>query len=179
MLGTTTLWCLGVLIRACVEVPQRGDRPARASNQVCRTTPSACGSRDRPRPEVPALCHSPQPKRVIWIGAQDQPCLGTRKGEERATQSQRRHIGQGFEARRSHQTRCSATTFTEGRLGDLNPGPTHYETKFHPHNYEGNPFVPMVIRLIQTTPGQSSSLELGLAVGLTSNRPDTRFGPWT
>jgi hypothetical protein len=41
------------------------------------------------------------------------PCKGTNRTPSR-----------GFQIA---VTCCSATTFTWGRLGDLNPGPTHYE----------------------------------------------------
>ena len=51
--------------------------------------------------------------------------------------------------------------------------------KFLPPKPRGKSIRSNGFRPIQTPQDHSSSLELGLAVGLTFHRSDPRFGPWT
>lgn len=41
------------------------------------------------------------------------------------------------------ESSANTTTFTWSRLGDVNPGPTHYETDSRPQDNEGSAVLPM------------------------------------
>jgi hypothetical protein len=85
-------------------------------------------------PIAPRLCHSSPPNSVDWVGEEERPHT---PAQERARIEQRKRIGRLTETRNTDQIRCSATTFTWGRLGDLNPGPTHYASGGTSPFYEG------------------------------------------
>ena len=90
---------------------------------------SAVGSRSAASVATPNICVvSQQAVETRHPGRRTRATRSRyRKGEERATDSQRRQFGHSPQASPGRQMRCAATTFTWGRLGDLNPGPTHYE----------------------------------------------------
>ena len=80
---------------------------------------SAVGSRSAASVATPNICVvSQQAVETRHPGRSTRAARSRyRKGEERATDSQRRQFGHSPEASPGRQMRCAATTFTWGRLG--------------------------------------------------------------